>query len=152
LRTVGAAPDLVPPTYTTEALGEAFPQGSGEVLMPRADIATNELEDAIRSKGWTPVRVDAYRARAAESIPAEVRPALDGGTVDAVTFTSASTVDGFVRAAGVVRGPAVVCIGPVTADAARRAGFAVDAVAEPHTIEGLVDAVERALRDRRSDG
>lgn len=154
LRSEGAEPDLVPATYTTDALGAAFPEGSGHVLMPRADIAPAELEETIRVKGWTPVRVDAYRTRPAGSLPDAARAAIESGGVDAVTFTSASTVDGFVRAAGVVLGAAVVCIGPVTADAARRAGFAVDEVAEPHTIEGLVDALERALarRDGRSHG
>ena len=63
-----------------------------------------------------------------------------------MTFTSASTVRGFVHALGGVRGdPRVVCIGPVTAAAARRAGLRPAAVARPHTIEGLVGAVERAL-------
>jgi uroporphyrinogen-III synthase len=66
-----------------------------------------------------------------------------------VTFTSASTVRGFVRLLGAVRGaPRVVCIGPVTAREAREHGFVVHAVADPHTIEGLVAAVERELRPR----
>ena len=67
-----------------------------------------------------------------------------------MTFTSASTVRGFVRAVGAVRGnPKVVCIGPVTAREARAHGLPVHAVARPHTVEGLVAAVERALAPRR---
>jgi uroporphyrinogen-III synthase len=66
--------------------------------------------------------------------------------VDAVAFTSASTVRGFVNALGASRGaPKVVCIGPVTAAAARVVGLRPAAVARPHTIEGLVAALERAL-------
>jgi uroporphyrinogen-III synthase len=42
----------------------------------------------------------------------------------------------------------VVCIGPVTAREARARGLTVHAVANPHTIEGLVAAVERALARR----
>jgi uroporphyrinogen-III synthase/uroporphyrinogen III methyltransferase/synthase len=68
--------------------------------------------------------------------------------VDAIVFTSASTVEGFVRLAGVVNGPKVVCIGPVTAQAARVAGFRVHAIARPHTVEGLVSALERVVRGR----
>ena len=137
---------MVPREFTTAALGRAFPKGSGRVLLPRADIATPELEDALRRKGWTVDRVDAYRTRPARSLPPEARSALRAGRVDALAFTSASTVDGFVKVAGVIRGPRVVCIGPVTARAARTAGFAVHAVARPHTIEGLVEGLERALR------
>ncbi|HET6771562.1 MAG TPA: uroporphyrinogen-III synthase [Actinomycetota bacterium] len=146
LRSHGIVPDLVPREFTTAALGRALPRGRGKVLLPRADIATPELENGLTSKGWTVVRVDAYGTRPLHSLPREARAALRAGRVDALAFTSASTVDGFVRLAGVVRGPRVACIGPVTARAARTAGFKVHAVARPHTIEGLVEGLERALR------
>lgn len=147
LRAHGVEPDLVPATYTTEALGEEFPEGGGKVLLPRADIAPAALEEVLRAKGWEPVRVDAYRSLPAVELPVAVRQALEDGRVDAVTFTSASTVEGFVALAGPVAGPAVVCIGPVTEEAARRAGLEVSAVAAPHTLDGLVDAVEEALAE-----
>lgn len=139
-------PDLMPRTFTTAGLVRAFPRGGGRVLCARADIAPTGLEDALAGKGWTPVRVDAYRTRMARSLPAEARVALRDGRVDAITFTSASTVRGFVGAMGVVRGdPKVVGIGPVTAREAREHGLRVSAVARPHTIEGLVAALERVL-------
>jgi uroporphyrinogen-III synthase len=149
LRWARREPDLVPRAFTTAALARAFPRGAGRVLCPRADIAPEGLEAALSAKGWTPTRVDAYRTRLPRSLPPEARAALREGRVDAVTFTSASTVRGFVGALGPVRGsPKVVCIGPVTAREARERGFRVSAVARPHTVEGLVAAVERALRIR----
>ncbi|HXF57972.1 MAG TPA: uroporphyrinogen-III synthase [Actinomycetota bacterium] len=152
LKEAGLRPELVPRTFTTAALARAFPRGEGRVLLARADLAGPDLEAALARKGWTPLRVDAYRTRLASRLPARVRRELEAGRVDAVTFTSASTVDGFLRMLGPA-GPAalphppprVVCIGPVTARAARARGLAVDAVARPHTIEGLVRAVERTL-------
>ena len=145
LRAVGLEPALVPSTYTTDALARAMPPGRGEVLLARADIAPDGLEEALAAKGWTPIRVDAYRTETPRSLPAEARRALDRGEVDAITFTSASTVRGFVRLAGVPQGPKIVCIGPVTAEEARVAGMTVDAEARPHTIDGLVVALERLL-------
>ena len=144
LRARGVRPSLVPAAFTTEALGRAFPQGRGRVLLARADLATADLEDALRRKGWEPVRVDAYRVRIAEALPPAAADALRDGLVDVVTFTSPSTVEGFVRLAGGTGAPAV-CIGPVTAGAARRAGLRVVAEADPHTEGGLVEAVVRAL-------
>lgn len=142
-------PDLVPTRFTTAALARAFPRGTGRVLCPRADVAPEGLEEALAAKGWIPIRVDAYRTRMPRSLPPPARAALRRGEVDAVTFTSASTVRGFVRALGPTKGnPKVVCIGPVTAREARAHGLTVHAVANPHTIEGLVVAVERALRRR----
>ena len=139
-------PDLQPATFTTAALARAFPRGSGRVLCARADIAPEGLEEALARKGWVAVRVDAYRTVFATSLPREARDALRRGDVDAVTFSSASTVGGFVNALGAAKGtPRVVCIGPVTAAAARDAGLRPATVAKPHTIEGLVAALERAL-------
>lgn len=139
-------PDLQPATFTTAALARAFPRGSGRVLCARADIAPEGLEEALARKGWAAIRVDAYRTVFATSLPRETRDALRRGDVDAVTFTSASTVRGFVNALGAAKGaPRVVCIGPVTAAAARDAGLRPATVAKPHTIEGLVAALERAL-------
>jgi uroporphyrinogen-III synthase len=142
-------PGLVPATFTTAGLVRSFPRGSGRVLCARADIAPAGLEEALAAKGWSPTRVDAYRTRMPRTLPKEARDALRAGEVDAVTFTSASTVRGFVGALGEVAGnPKVVCIGPVTAKEARAHGLTVHAVARPHTMEGLVEAVVRALRPR----
>jgi len=139
-------PDLMPATFTTTGLARAFPRGEGRVLCARADIAPPGLEDALAAKGWSPERVDAYRTKMARSLPPGARAALRDGEVDAITFTSASTVRGFVGAMGVVRGnPKVVAIGPVTAAEARAHGLRVSAVARTHTIEGLLSALERVL-------
>jgi uroporphyrinogen-III synthase len=153
LRDRGVEPALIPSTFTTDALARAMPRGSGRVLLARADLASNDLESALARKGWTPVRVDAYRTRMVKRLPNVADRAIREGRVDAVTFTSASTVLGFMGAsAGAMesapRRPRVVCIGPVTSKAARIAGLTVDAVARPHTIEGVVAALERLFRGR----
>lgn len=150
----GVRADLVPHTFTTEALADAMPEGTGRVLLARADIAPEGLEATLAAKGWIPERVTAYRTELVEQLPPEAEGALREGRVDAVTFTSASTVRGFLgmaERAGLsfrpeaTRRPVVVCIGPVTAREAERGGLVVDAVAEPHTIDGLVSALERVL-------
>jgi uroporphyrinogen III methyltransferase/synthase len=146
-RYAGRPADLRPRTFTTAGLARVFPRGEGRVLLPRADIAPEGLEDALAAKGWAPLRVDAYRTTFPRTLPAAARAALASGEVDAVTFTSASTVRGFVGALGTVQGtPKVVCIGPVTAAEARAHGFRVHAVARPHTTDGLVAALERVFR------
>jgi len=140
-------PDHVAATFTTVGLARSFPRGQGRVLSARADIAPEGLEDSLAAKGWTPTRVDAYRTVFPKTLPEEARDALAAGEVDAVTFTSASTVRGFVGALGTVKGtPKIVSIGPVTSNEARAHGFRVHAVAKPHTTEGLVSALERSFR------
>jgi uroporphyrinogen-III synthase len=147
LRDWGVAPDLVPGVATTAALGLAFPPGSGEVLLARADRANPELGAALRAKGWRTREVVAYHTVPAAALDQAARRRLDGGTVDWVAFTAASTVEGFVRGYGgpPPAGVRVAAIGPVTADAARAAGMSVAATATEHTIPGLVAAIERAV-------
>ena len=145
-------PALLPKTFTVDGLARAFPRGAGRVLCARADIAPDGLEDALAAKGWSPTRVDAYRTVFPKTLPKAATTALAAGEVDAITFTSASTVRGFRQALGateIAGRPKVVCIGPVTAKQAREAGMAVHAVADPHTTDGLVAALERALTPRR---
>jgi uroporphyrinogen-III synthase len=145
-------PKLLPATFTVDGLARAFPRGDGRVLCARADIAPDGLEDQLERKGWSPTRVDAYRTVFPKTLPKAARAALAAGEVDAITFTSASTVRGFRQAlgdGGVAGKPKVVCIGPVTARQARDAGMPVHAVADPHTTDGLIAALERALKSRR---
>lgn len=146
LRDWGVAPDLVPPVATTAALGQAFPAGSGEVLLARADIASPELRAILRAKGYRTHDVAAYRTVPLDRLEEAARRRLDGGEVDWLAFTASSTVQGFARAYGgpPPGGVRVAAIGPVTAAAAQAAGMRVDATASEHTIPGLVAAIERA--------
>ncbi len=79
----------------------------------------------------------------------EMLARLRSGTsgIDAITFTSSSTVDNFCDAVGPLPDPrpAVISIGPVTSDTARARGLRVDVEADPHTIDGIVEAVVREL-------
>jgi len=143
LRVRGLAADLIPTVFTTEAIGEVFPSGEGRVLLARADQVEPGLDDALAAKGWRVERVVAYRLRGAGAIPAAVRKAVLAGKVDVLTFASGGTVRAFAAAlkGKPGRGTKVVCIGPVTAKAARAAGLRVHAVADPHTIPALAAAV-----------
>ena len=140
--------DLVPERFVAESLLEAFPAplpgGRGRVLLARAEVARDVLPDGLRARGWAVDVVDAYRTVAAESTP-EQRAATAGA--DVITFTSSSTVDRYLDAVGADAVPPIVaCIGPVTAETARRRGLAVDVVASEHTIPGLVAALVDHVR------
>ncbi|OLB61330.1 MAG: hypothetical protein AUH96_12300 [Nitrospirae bacterium 13_2_20CM_2_61_4] len=65
--------------------------------------------------------------------------------MDAVTFTSSSTVRHFVEAGPVPPGAKVVCIGPITARTARGLGLKVTEVAGEYTEDGLIAALVAAL-------
>ena len=151
---VGIVADLVPPSFTTEAIGQALPKGKGRVLLARADKVEPGLDTALAEKGWSVDRLVAYRLKGQTSMPREVRNAVLDGEIDVLTFASGGTVRAFMK---LLKGrpPAatkVVCIGPVTAKAARAAGLKVSAVARTHTIPGLVAAVVDVEGPKRRAG
>ena len=136
-------PDLVPERAVAEALVAVFPAGRGQVLLPQAAAARPVLAEGLRERGWDVDVVEAYRTVVATPSPGVLAEAL---TADAVTFTSASTVRGYLDVTGgAAVPPVVVTIGPVTSAAAREAGLEVAVEADPHTVDGVVDAVLRAL-------
>ena len=89
--------------------------------------------------------VTAYRTVRSDRNASELLPLFDGGKVDVITFTSPSTVTHFLGIMGPgFRLPSrvrIACIGPVTAEAARKAGLTVDILQERYTIPELVDAI-----------
>lgn len=137
LRALGIAVDLVPDEAVAEALVDAFPASSGRILLPQARAARPALAEGLRAKGWTVDVTPVYETVAVAVTDAQ-REAT--ATADTVTFTSSSTVTNYLDGGGAVPST-VVCIGPVTAATARQRGLSVTAVAEPHTIDGLIDAV-----------
>lgn len=139
----GIDADLIPPTYTGEALASALGPGPGSVLLPRPVDAPHTIVDLLERAGWTVHAVPAY-----ETIPAalddQVARDVRTGAFDAITFTSASSVANFAAAIGdvsAIAGAKVACIGPSTATAATELGMRVDAVAAEQTLDGLVRAV-----------
>jgi uroporphyrinogen-III synthase len=142
LRSGGVLPALVPDRFVAEALLEVFPAGPGRVLLPQADAARPVLADGLRGADWQVDVVVAYRTVPAAPPADVVARARDA---DAITFTSGSTVAGYLAAGRDAVPARVVCIGPVTAAAARAAGLSVTAVAAEHTIDGLVAAVVGVL-------
>jgi len=154
----GIRPDLVPGSYVAEALLDALGRtgdlAGKRILLPRAATGRPVLPDGLRARGAEVVEVETHRTVPDAARAAELRSWIAADALDAVTFTSPSTVESFVDSIGTATGRALVAvIGPVTAAAARAAGLPVHVEATDHTAEGLVGAlVRRALQERRDDG
>lgn len=149
LARVGIRPDLVPAVFTAAALTEALIRASfgcpGRVLLPRADIAGSELPNGLRGAGAAVHEVAAYRTLAITP-PRRALAELRKG-VDAIVFCSPSAVCRFVALRLDAADAMIVSLGPVTAEAARRAGLRVHVVAENHSASGLVAALTSAFSD-----
>lgn len=149
LRAHGIVPDLVPPRFTSAALGTAL-AAAGEVrgtrvFLPQSQIAPATLSARLRAAGAKVTAVTAYRTLPAEPSAAALA-ALREARVDLVLFASASAARHFAAwlrgpAAGLPGVPRCACIGPATSRAARAEGFEVAVEADVHTAPGLVRAL-----------
>jgi uroporphyrinogen III methyltransferase/synthase len=150
----GIRVDLTPTEYRSEAVVDAMRAQEGlrgsRVLLPRADIAREILGDELREAGADVEEVAAYRTVLATGDRAgdhDVYRMLLDGQIDAVTFTSASTVRNFVdilgreQAVDLLKNTVVASIGPVTAEAAQQLDIATSVMPERYTIPDLVDAL-----------
>jgi uroporphyrinogen-III synthase len=134
--------NVVPDRAVAEGLVDAMsaPQpGSDQLLLVQAEVTRDVLEVNLARNGWLVDRLVAYRTIDARVTPADQALARSG---DLITFTSSSTVERFVRLIGIeALPPAVASIGPITSGTARDLGVTVDMEADPHTIDGLIEAV-----------
>ena len=158
LRQRGITPAFVPQEYVAEAILPGLGDVRGQkVLLLRALQARPTLAEMIAAAGGEAHEVPVYDTLPALPSPAGLEALRRG--VDYLTFTSPSTVRNFVALTrqdgldplALPGNPQVVCIGPITAQAAREMGFPVAAVADPYTAEGLVEAIVRLSRHLTPD-
>lgn len=112
------------------------------VLVVAAAGGRDVVAGTLAAHGAVVEVVEAYRSVMPPGAAAELRAAFAGAAVDAITFTSGSTVRHCSMAMPQPPGRCVaVCIGSVTAAAARAAGWSDVLTAVEHTSAGVVDAL-----------
>ena len=164
-------PDFVPMDSTGKALGEQLPGDDAppmidmvaveledvdapnpqdltgvRILIPRASIGEDALPEALIKRGAIVDLATAYETVLDGEGAEIIRERLEEGSIDAITFTSSSTVKNFLEALGAVpsKDVALACIGPNTAKAVRESlGREPEIIAEKATIAGLMAAVEK---------
>jgi len=153
VHSIGRGPDYVPSKFLSESIAAGLGDLQGKrVLLPRANIASKNLPLLLRDKGALVDEVVAYQTVVPRELKRDrVKAILESG-VDIVIFTSPSTVRNFVNALGhlsvtkELSNVRIVCIGPVTAEAARQLGMVVGVVANPHTVDALVESIVSDIR------
>ena len=143
LAEVGAPVDFLPPEASGDALVATLPVRPGDrVVLLRSQIGREAIATGLAARGADVRDVTAYCTR----VGADPHGVDMGLTLrpDAITFTSPSTVRGFLKGVGDLRrldGIPLVPIGPVTAEALTDAGLPVARIPEDYTIPGLLDAL-----------
>lgn len=151
---LGLRADFVPTEAVAEAMLAQWPEAelNGQrILFPRAKEAREILPEQLTARGAHVDLIPVYETQFDGDGADDVRRLLQEGRVDAVTFTSASTVQNFAQAvateaktpAEIVGATPLLAIGPVTAEAAQKLGLTIQAISEEHTIPGLVATLEK---------
>ncbi|RRA49445.1 uroporphyrinogen-III synthase [Acidipila sp. EB88] len=157
----GLRVDLEPrPSVAESVIAALAPTAAGKrMLLVRAAVARELLPEALRAAGARVDVVEAYRTVLAGESAAKLAELFAGdehsgdqhpgaAEIDAVTFTSSSTVENFVALLGegaahrALARSRACSIGPITSDTLRRHGFEPAIEAESHDVAGLVRAIE----------
>ena len=147
----GIVVDVVPERFVAESLLEKLAErddvAGASVLYVTAEGAREVLPEGLEELGAIVERIDAYRSIVDGTGAKRLRRALEQGKVDLVTFTSASSVRAYVETVGeeLSRRAPGASIGPATSLGVAAAGIDLKVEAKESTIDGLVEAIERAL-------
>ena len=150
LKNYGIISDILPKTYRAESVIEAFSTveiKDKKVLLPRAKQARTILPEELTKMGAKVDDVTAYETRLNADGKENLISLLENNEIDAITFTSSSTVSNFMslleskNAKKLLKNVVTASIGPITSDTARSLDIEPDIEAKEYTIQGLVNSL-----------
>ncbi len=149
--------DFIPPNFVADSLIKHFPvSGFGlRILLPRVETGGRTLiAEAFRQAGAFVLEVPAYESSCPQNIPLSTAKAFLNGEVDAIAFTSGKTA---IHTAQLLKknlhGESIkhlsrikiISIGPQTSLSCKKYFNKIDQEADPHDVEGLVQACVKAI-------
>lgn len=146
---LGINVDVVPDEQVAEGLAAALPNITQQrIFLPQSAIARAVLATLLAEAGAVVTRATAYHTITGTG-GVSVTDVL---SADAVTFTSPSTVDGFVNRVGHAFHLPAICIGSITGEAARTAGFTqVFEPDESYSLRGMLALLEAVFGEKVYD-
>lgn len=140
---------VIPDTYSAEGLANILQLTPGtHILLSQSALADDLLAQSFISAGAKVVSIEAYQTIIGSG-GVDLPKLLKSHSIDAITFTSPSTVRNLLKrfemedgTASLLKDICIACIGMKTADTARDNGFFVSVMPDEHTIPGLVTALE----------
>ena len=151
--------DYMPKEFIAESVLKGFDKMAireKRILLARAEKARDVLPKGLRKMGAEVDVVELYRTVKPKAGPRQLKKILTEEGIDAVTFTSSSTVDHFVELLKkedlkqLLRKRAIACIGPVTAKTAKEWGMKVHIEPKEYTIPALTQAIAHYFSNKRT--
>jgi uroporphyrinogen III methyltransferase / synthase len=145
--------DLMPEEYVTKQIADAFKKFESienlKILLLRAEVANPELPKKLEEMGAIVDDIAVYKTVSETEDLSGAAAKLSESGANWITFTSSSTVENFHARFDL---PVLIkkfpetklaSIGPETTRAIMALGLKPEIEAKPHTIEGLVHAIEK---------
>jgi uroporphyrinogen III methyltransferase/synthase len=147
----GIKADFVPTVFTGEQLGKQLmcftDLRDKKILLLRSKIASNELVELLEQAGADVLNVAVYTTVEQKNETGWLIERIGRGEIDWLTFASSSSARMFFEQVpvGVVNSGnvKVASIGPTTSEQLKSLGVRVDVTAGEHTIDSLLDAIEK---------
>ena len=139
-----------PKEFVAEAILKGFEKSmlkGKRILLARAKEARDILPEGLRKMGAQVDVVETYRTVKPKGGSKRLKELLMKGKVDAITFTSSSTVNHFAELLkkedlqNLLSGIAIACIGPITARTAKNWKMRVQIQPKEYTIPALTQAI-----------
>lgn len=139
-----------PKEFVAEAILKGFEKSAikgKRILLARAKEARDVLPEGLRKMGARVDVVETYRTVKPRGGSKRLKELLANGKIDAITFTSSSTVNHFVELLKkedlreLLKNCAIGCIGPITARTAKNWKMRVQIQPKEYTIPALTQAI-----------
>jgi len=160
LEQIGVSVDFVPPEFVADSLIKYFPVTNirgAKFLLPRVQSGgRNILKKSFIDLGAYVDEIPAYESFCPKNVPNEVINSISSNNVKAIVFTSGKTVANSVQLLLKSIGESwqdnftdirIVSIGPQTSLNCKKYFGRVDAEANPHDLDGLLQACISALKN-----
>ncbi|MDE2025228.1 MAG: hydroxymethylbilane synthase [Patescibacteria group bacterium] len=121
-----------------------------KILLARSTIATSTLTQKLKDKGATIINIPIYKTTFTKNSFQELKKLIGNNMILCITFTSPSTIDGFIKnipplfKKDILTIP-VLSIGPVTTKEAKRIGFKNIYTAKTHTTDGMITVLKQNI-------
>jgi uroporphyrinogen III methyltransferase/synthase len=150
LKEKGIEVDYTPKEFVAEAILKGFEKmmlKGRRILLARAREARDILPKGLRQMGAKVDVVEVYRTVKPKGGLKRLKGLLTKGKIDAITFTSSSTVNHFVELLKkedlqeLLKNCAIACIGPITARTAKGWKIRVQIQPKQYTVPALAQAI-----------
>lgn len=141
---------IIPTKFTTDYLAQELQHISGKkILIPRSHIGKPLLIKTLQEKGATVTNIPIYKTQHVVPKNEEFDTLLQHNQICCITFTSPSTVEGFMKSITQnkekILSIPVLSIGPITTKKAIESGFQSVFTADIYTIDGMITKFKESI-------